>query len=493
MRLVLHRIAAFSIALALVVCWAAIGGGTASAQGQSGTAAPGKWASSINLQNVGNAAATPTITFYNSSGAQINQFTPSQPIAKNGALTLFVPTQITGLTPGQFSAVVNSVEPFQVSVNTASTNDTAPPWTAFAYEGIGSSQSGTSLYFPGLYKSYYSFDSEMVIQNAGDTTATLKADFYNKVGTKIATANLGTLAKNAAKTFPIATLVATPALPSGNLNGIFGAVVTSTSGTISLVGIANLWRISPTNGTASYNAATVGSGTIYAPALLNNYFGFATALTVQNVHPTQTASVRITYSNNTTKDFNLLPFATQEYYQPGVPGLPSGNVNGVFSAKVTTSGGSIVGLVSQSVPFGALNGSFASYNMPATTTSAVNISSVMHGFYGYFSAVTVQNTGTAATDILITYATGQSRRFLNVAPNATVNILHLSSTPDEVLPNVTSTSAVVKSVKLNTNPPQDNTVTLVAVIQHGTAMGVNGYDPTHVPSDYLLALTGSAK
>jgi len=199
----LHRITAFSIALALIVCWAAIGGGTAGAQGQSGTAAPGVWASAINLQNVGNAAATPTITFYDVNGTQKAQYSPSQAIAKNGSLSLFVPSQISGLAAGQFSAVVSSVEPFQVSVNTASTNNPTPPWTAFAYEGIGSSQAGTKLYFPGLYKSYFSFDSEMVIQNAGDATANLTASFYNAAGAKIATANLGTLTKNAAKTFPI--------------------------------------------------------------------------------------------------------------------------------------------------------------------------------------------------------------------------------------------------------------------------------------------------
>ena len=485
MRLVLHRIAAFSIALALVVCWAAIGGGSASAQGQSGTAAPGVWASAINLQNVGNNAATATITFYDSSGLQITQKTTTS-VAKNGALSLYVPSQISGLTPGQFSAVVSSVEPFQVSVNTGSTGNPTPPWTAFAYEGIGSSQAGTTLYYPGLYRSYFSFDSEMVIQNAGDTTANLKADFYNAAGTKVASVSLGTLAKNAAKTYPMATL----AVPSGNTNGLFGAVVTSTQGNIPLVGIANIWRTSPTNGTASYNAAAAGSSALYAPSLLNNYFGFATALTVQNVHPSQNASVRITYSNGHTVDFTLKPFAAAAYYQPGDNQLPSGNTNGVFSAKITTQGGSIIGVVSQSIAFGPANGSFGSYNMPGTTTPAVNISSVLHGYFGYFTAVTVQNTGNATTDVVITYANGQSRKFPGIAPNKTVNILHLDSSGD-VLPNGTATSAVVKSVKPGTS--QDDTVTLVAVIQHGTAPGVNGNDPTHVPSDYLLAVTGSPK
>jgi hypothetical protein len=492
MRLVSHRIGAFATALALLICWAAIDGGSASAQGQPGTTAPGVWGSAINLQNVGSNSATPTITFYNANGEQVTQFSPSQPIAKNGALSLFVPAQVQKLSPGQYSAVVRSAEPFVASVNTASTNNATPPWTAFAYEGIGSSQAGATLFFPGLYKGYFSFDSEMVIQNAGTTTATLKADFYNAAGTKIATANLGTLARNAARTFPIATLVATPPLPGGNTAGLFGAVVTSTQGNIPLVGIANIWRTSPTNGTASYNASTTGSSVLYAPALLNNYFGFVTALTVQNVHPTQTANVRLTYSDGTFTDFALKPLAARQFYQPGDSRLPSGNTNGVFSAKVTTQGGSIVGLVSQSIVFGPPNGSFASYTMPRTAAPAVNISAVLHGYFGYFTAVTVQNTDPIrTTDIVITYANGKERRFQNVGPNRTVNILHLDSTPGEVLSNGTTISAVVKSVIPGTN--QDDTVNLVAVIQHNTAPGVNGNDPSHVPSDYLLALTGSPR
>jgi hypothetical protein len=491
MRRVLHRITAFSVILALVVCWAAIGGGNASAQGVPGTVAPGQWASAINLQNVGNAATKPTISFFDQNGGNpILTYTTPNDVPKNGSLSLYVPSSISNLPANhQYSAVVSSVEPFQVSVNTASTSSTTPPWTAFAYEGIGSSQAGTTLYYPGLYKNYFSFNSEMVVQNAGDTPATLKADFYNSAGTKIATANLGTLNKNAALTFPIASLVATPALPSGNSTGLFGAVVTSTQGNIPLVGIANIWRTSPTNGTASYNAAAGGSSVLYAPSLLNNYFGFATALTIQNVSASD-ASVLIQYSNgHSVGPFTLKKFASQAFYQPSDPGLNnvSGNVNGVFSAKVTTQGGSIIGLVSQSVPSGSA-GSFGSYNTPAVASPAVNISSVLHGYFGYFTAVTVQNTGNTTTDVLITYANGVSKKFPGIGPNKTVNILHLSG---DGLTNGTATSAVVKSVKPNSNT--DDTAPLVAVIQHNTAPGVNGNDPTHVPSDYLLAVTGAPK
>lgn len=474
MRLVLRRVRAIVMAVALVASFGAFSARTVSAQ----TNAPGTWQSAILLQNVGGAAATPTVTFYNTSGGAVTTFTPSAPVAAGGALEIFVPARVSALPAGQFSAVVSSTEPFQVSVNTTSTNSAAPPWTAFAYEGV--SQGGTTLYGPGLYKSYFNFDSEMVIQNAGTGTATLTARFFNTAGQQIATANLGTVAPNAAKTVGIASLQSTPALPSGNTNGKFGVVVTSNEN-VPLIGIINIWRTVPTPGTASYNMFTSGAATLYAPALYKNYYGFGSALTLQAIGGA--ASGTITYGNGTTQPFTLSTAgASQEFYQPNNAALPSGNTAGVFSAKVTTTSGNVVGLVSLSVPQGGV-GSFGSYVVPSAASKDVNIPNVLSDYYGYFSAVTVQNTGTTPTNVTIRYAGGQTKTFPNVPANGTVNIIHLDNAGD-ILPFRTTTSAVVSSS--NGNP-------LVAVIQHNTANGVAGYDPAKGSGDFLLALTGTAK
>jgi hypothetical protein len=248
-----------------------------------------------------------------------------------------------------------------------------------------------------------------------------------------------------------------------------------------LAGLVNIWKTGTPAGTASYGGFKAeGSTTVYAPALYKGYYGFNSALTVQNVGSTPAAGT-ITYSNGTTVPFNLAPNASQEYYQPNNAALPSGNTAGVFSARVTATSGSIVGLVSLSATG---RGEFASYNAPGQATNAVNISNVMADYYGYFTAVTVQNTCASATNVTITYANGQSRVFPNVAPNGTVNIIHLNNAGD-VLPNTTSTSAVVSSSNTACN--------LVAVIQHNTANGVQGYNAAKASGDFLLALSGTAK
>lgn len=434
------------------------------------TGAPGEWGSSINLQNTGTGVAAVTITFYDSAGSVITSYEPT-PLAVGGAVSIFVPALVTGLDSGQYSAVVSSNEPVIASVNTASTNSAAPPWTSFAYDGFDPSQSGNVLYFPGNYKNYYNFYSELVIQNTGSTTANVTGTFKNAAGVVIAAdVDMGTVAPNAAKTYKMADITS---LPSGNTNGLFGAVISSDQ---PIVGVANIWRTMPTNGAASYSGFNGGSSSLFAPALYKQYYGFASALTIQNVG-TGNAVGTVTYSNGTVDNFNLVEGAAKEFYQPANANLPSGNTAGVFAAKIEATSGEVVGLVSLSIPAGT-NGDFASYNVPDVASTSVSIPNINSDYYGFFSAVTVQNTGDTATDVTITYANGTSREFSNVAAGGVVNILHLNNAGD-ILPNQTSTSATVTAA----NP-------LVAVIQHNTASGVNGYNPAKVPSDFLLAVSG---
>lgn len=203
-------------------------------------------------------------------------------------------------------------------------------------------------------------------------------------------------------------------------------------------------------------------------------------MTVQNVDPSVNAIGTITYSNGQTVNFNLVPGAAQEYYQPSNSNLPSGNSNGVFAAKVTTTQGSVVGLVSLS---SATGGPFASYNVPTAAAATYNIPNVLSDYYGYFSAVTAQNTGTTACTMEIKYANGSTRQIGGVAGGATANFIHLNNAGD-TLPFRTSTSAQVYCT--NGNP-------VVAVIQHNTSPNVAGYNSAKNPSDYLLAVTGAAQ
>lgn len=439
--------------------------GAVRAQGTNNTAAPGSWASSINIQNTGSGAATVTLTFNDSAGTAAVTFNAVPTIPVGGSRSYYVPGEIPGLASGQYSVVVSSDQPLEVVANATSSG----PLTSGAYQGVQSDEIATTLYFPGLYKNYYGFSSEIVLQNAEATAATnVDITFYNQnTGAVVATVNNATIPGNASRVFALQDL---GGVPSGNTDGLLSAKVTSDK---NLAGVADIWSSAGFGQFSDYNAFNAGTTTtLYAPALYNDYYNFNSALTVQNLNSVGNANIRITYSNGQIVNDTLLPGQSKEYYQPNNLALPSGDANGVFSAKVESlNGATIVALVS--VNDGK---TLASYNAAIqATTAGSNCPVVLKEFYDFFSAQTVQNVGALTTDITITYASGQFKVFTNVAPNGTVNILELDGA-GSALPDASSVSAVITS---------SNSQPLVVVVQENRLTPQNG--------DTLLAYTCVAR
>ncbi len=424
------------------------------------TKAPGTWVSSINIQNTGDGEAQVSILFYNKDGVNTYTFNVTPNIPAKGSRSYYLPTQVTSLGSGQFSAVVSSNQPLQVVTNLAS----SAPYTSGAYMGFQSDQIGTILFFPGLYKNYYEYYSEIVLQNTEATAATVTIEFYSQAtGSKIAGADVtgATIPGNSSRVFAMQDLAG---VPSGNTTGLISAKVTSTT---KLAGIGNVWSSAASGFYSDYNGYVGGSATVYTPALYKSYYGFNSALTVQNID-TADATVKVTYSNGVIENVTLKPNQAKEYFQPNNAALPSGNTNGVFSAKVeSTNSMDVVVLVSV-----RSSASLASYNGPASAITKVGCPVTMQKFYGWFSAETVQNVGTIASDIKITYATGQTKTFNDVPANGTINIVENTGS-GTVLPDVSSVSAVIES--LDGQP-------IVAVVQE------NNYSPSGA-GDWLLAYT----
>jgi len=432
------------------------------AQGTTGTKAPGAWVSSVNIQNTGTAAANVSLEFHNPDGTVALTFAVTPTIPVGGSRSLYLPSDVAGLGTGQFSLVVSSDQSLQVVANSSSTG----PSTAGSYAGIQPTEIGSPLYFPGLYKNYYGFSSEIVLQNTGTAAATITIEFYNQAtGAKAAGADItGSIPASATRVFALADFAS---IPSGNTNGLLSARVTSSQ---ALAGIANVWSGAYSGEFGSYNGFTAGSTTaVFAPALYKNYYSFVSALTVQNLGSAP-ADVRISYSNGTVENTTLASFQAKQYYQPANAALPSGNALGVFSAKVESLNSQpIVVLVNVE---DKVKGLLASYNGPSVSAASTNCPVVMKSFYGWFSAQTVQNVGTAPTNITITYASGQSKVYNDVAANGTVNIVELA--PGSALPDVSSVSAVISS---SSQP-------VVAVVQENSNSRY-----TTTPGDYLLAYT----
>jgi hypothetical protein len=266
----------------------------------------------------------------------------------------------------------------------------------------------------------------------------------------------------------VTTLANLSALPSGNADGIFSAKVTSDQ---PLAGVASVWTGAMHGEFSNYNAFIGGQTEAVVPALYKNYYNFVSSLTIQNLGAAD-AAVTITYSNGTTDTATLTPNQAKEFYQPNNPALPSGNSAGVFSAKISADQ-PVVAIVNIE---DKVKGLLASYNGATTVTDTVLCPVVMKEFYGWFSAQTVQNVGTLATDVTITYANGMTRSFTGVDPNETINIIELANA-GSVLPATSSLAATITS---------SNGQPLVAVVQENSDTRY-----AQAPGDYLLSYTCS--
>jgi hypothetical protein len=420
--------------------------GVASAQGSTTTRAPGTWVSSINIQNTGSGAATVQLNFYDSTGAVALSFTASPAIPAGGSVSYYVPSTMSSLASGQYNVVASSDQPLQVVVNIESQG----PHGLSSYMGLQSTDASMTLYFPGLYKNYYGFYSELVLQNTSATAANTTIKFFRQDnGAQNGTDIAATIPGNSTQVFALQDLTAVPAQGTVALS----AQVTSTQ---ALAGVANVWLPDGSGKVGTYDGVKAGGTVVYAPALYKSYWGFNSSMTVQNIGGSN--NIQVTYGNGVTATTTLAANQAIEYYQPNNPALPSGNTAGVFSAKVESLNSQPLVVVVNAQGATTLT----SYNGSAlATVNGVNCPVVLKGYYNFFSAETVENVGTLPTDVTITYSGGQFKTFPGVPANGTVNIIELPAT-GSVLPDNSSVSAVITS---------SNSQPLVAVVQENMYAG----------------------
>jgi hypothetical protein len=453
-----------ALALALVLAMM-LGNGNVFAQGSEESQAPGSWASSINLQNLENSNNDVSIEFRDSNGNV--EFTHTDTLTPLEGKSYYLPA-LDDLDSGQYSAVINSTGQLKAVVNSESQS----PNTGYSYSGLDHTEIAQNFSFPGLYKDYYGFNSEVVLQNVTSTSASVQLSFKNASGSYNDTIE-ATIPAMSSRVFALQDLTALPAggAPTSNQpNGLYSLVVTSDQ---NLAAVANLWTAAYFGEAGSYNSFVGGSTTAYAPALYNNYYNFVSALTVQAI----TASVgTVTYSNGVTENFDLAAGESVEYYQPLNTSLPSGNTDGVFSAKVETSnGGEVVTLVTVE---DKNQGLLASYNGATSTSDTINVPVALMEYYGYFSALTVQNVGTEPTTLTFEFASGETITTPEqVQPNGTFNCIQIAGASCPIASN-TTTSAIVTS---------SNGQPLVTVVQEN--------NPTRYQQsgggDFLFAYTAS--
>lgn len=487
----LKRILAGGLTLAVVAATLAFPASPAAAQQRTRTNVPGGWGSAILIQNVGTATLAPdqySIEFYDANGSLVKSFTPpaTASIAPGASREFYIPTTITDLASGQYSGVVSSSVPVKAVVNSSTDRAAAAPWSAFAYEGVDAAATATRLFIPGFYKDYFGFRSELVIQNTGTSAASVQATFYRSSdGQRFGPISLGSIQPNAAQTFSYND-PAFNGLPGSTNTSLFGVVVESTNG-VPLAGVSNIWTASDADaGAGSFNAFTSGSPTVYAAALYNQYFGFVASITVQNLADTAAAG-NIRFSDGTQVPFNIPANQAREFFLPGIAGLASGNTNGLLSATISgPSNGQLVALVNiQRKQRGSTtvadpeNPAFGSYGATATRAARVRVPAIFSDYFGYFTAVTVQNAGNAPATVTLRYGDNRTWVSPTLQPGQTFNFSHLPNIAGNQLGFRTQIGGTVESAQ-----------PVVVVVQHNTGRELTSFSPRFLPNDFLFALSG---
>lgn len=372
------------------------------------TPAPGgPFATAFRVQNLGGSAANCTYQFFDDAGT--SAFTSSTEVVQPGdSLFVYTPS-VGGLGAGTYSGVVSCDQPVAAVVNFSDADSGA------SHSGV--TTPGTTWYAPGVYDNFFSYFSNIVVQNAtsGDVDITLEIfEPGNAVPVKTETHN--DVPANSSTSFEqegAAELAD---------NVAYSAKVTATGNVAAIVNIYGKGGVD--NQLYSYNAFSDGSTTAYAPVIMNAYFGYNTSLTVQNIGASTTA-VTVTYGTGQVQTMNIAAGSAAELYTPS-SGVPAGSLTG---ATVQSDGQKIVVLVNESNNFNRA----ASYSGFDTGSDEVRAPIVMKRYFEFNTSVTCQNVGNAATTMTLTYAGNGTP---SVSPSIDPGGTHLFYQPTETqIPN----------------------------------------------------------
>ena len=353
----------------------------------------GSYDSALYVQNVhASNTASITIKYYDSNG--VLSCTKNDTIAPLASKGYWVPaatgTCDTGSLPAGWAggALITSNQPI-VAVGRPHVGGEVMTYNGFASGSLTS-------YIPMLFKTAFdgSYNAAFYVQNThASNIASITIKYYDSNGVLSCT-KADTIPPLGARGYwvPGATCDS-GSLPAG---WIGGAVVTSNQPIVA-VGRPHIG-----SQVTTYNGFPAGSLSSYMPMLFKGAFGsYDSAFYVQNVHPTNNASVTIKYYNsagtlNCTKTDTIAPLAAKGYWVPGATcdsgSLPAGWVGGVvvtsnqpivavgrphLGAQVTTYDGATGGLLSAYVPMlfkTAFDGSYnAAFYIQNTENSAANV------------------------------------------------------------------------------------------------------------------------
>lgn len=345
---------------------------------QAAAPAPGgPFNTAFRVQNLEASNATCQYSLYDAAGVEKYTSSPTT-VAPGDSLYVYMPD--VSVAAGAYSAVVSCDKEVAAVVNFSDADSGA------SHSGV--SVAGTAFYAPGIYDNYYGFYSNVYVQNATSAPVDVTVEIFAP----------GVVAPVKTQTQTDVPAYATAIFEQEGLteladNKFYSAKITADG---NVAAIVNIYGKGGSDGQLySYNAFADGSLTAYAPVVMNNYYGFNTALVIQNIS-NASASVTVTYTNGTTTNHTIGAGASASIYTPSTT-LPAGNT--LYGATIT-SDQKIVVMVNQSNN----KNRAATYTGFAAGATEVRAPIVMKNYYGFESSVICQNISASAADITVSYA-----------------------------------------------------------------------------------------
>ena len=272
------------------------------------------------------------------------------------------------------------------------------------------------------------FQTGFQVQNLGSGTATVTVNYYNADGTLAGPAQTVSIATGGSYTFFGSTMV----VPAG----FKGSVVISADQPVAAISNVLGTNADGAKTAGSYSGFSGGSTKVSAPIIQRGNSGFATFMAVQNAGTTA-ATVHVTYSptpgNGTasTEDATIAPNASHIFDQEGNNALGT-----KFVGSATIESTNAQPLVATVVQLGkGAAKTQLTYDAFTAGSPSVLFPLIVANNGGNFTGLSVQNAGTASTQVTVTYtangATGSGTfcptppaSVATVAPGASLVVLN---------------------------------------------------------------------
>jgi len=363
------------------------------------------------LVNLGSATANVSVTYYTEGGtnwaasAGSTNFT----VAGNGGQTIIAQYFDATMSSGRGSAVVASDQPMGAVVQILARNQTP---TSGAY--IGSSNTDTSFYVPLIQRNTVGTNSQIMIQNAGASTATVTISLVKAAASPGANHTVSGLSIPAGATYYYDV---TDESLANLASGWYGSAAVTSTGPISV--ISN--KFSGADSLQTFNAfmSTQLGSSWYIPLFTSRLAnGLSTPISVQNLSGSTISSGGI--SMECTKDpassgsatftvtSNAAVANTESYFFNPVTDLVNLPTDWYGSCRVTAPGNVAVFVQMRKPGLSADEAAYEAIRSTGTNTTVLVplVGKILAN--GFATPVTIQNLGGTSTTVDITYTPSQN-------------------------------------------------------------------------------------